>query len=234
MKHLGDMQIASATSNNNHHNNNGNNTNMDLEMFDYKNDNNNHDMSLSLNSSVANRTRRVQERVVLNIYGVGSGGVVNFQPEVVDFGTLLVGNEVSKVIKVVNNSDSTMYFNMESNMPNNVAYKDGTGVLPAFASKRVTVVFTPSVRMYYNVQIMCKLSTASEAAQTGAFGEHTGSLLLWDMEGEQMPQCHVCTLLSLCVWLCVCVCLCLLCVLCMHVSGRCWCVSHTLSERCTL
>jgi hypothetical protein len=73
-----------------------------------------------------------QQRAFINIHGVGSGGILEFEPQVVDFGTLLVGNEVSKVIKLINNSDSTMFFNMQSNMPDNIKFHDGHGVLPAY------------------------------------------------------------------------------------------------------
>lgn len=59
--------------------------------------------------------------------------------QVVDFGTLLVGNEVSRVIKLINNSDSTMFFHMQSNMPNNIKFQDGHGVLPAYRCAAIII-----------------------------------------------------------------------------------------------
>lgn len=132
-----------------------------------------------------------QTRAFINVHGVGSGGVLEFEPQVVDFGTLLVGNEVSKVIKLINNSDSTMFFKMESNMPKNIKFQAGQGVLPAFSTKRITVGFTPAARVYYNVLLHAVLSRASEAAETGTYGGHTGESLMLDLEADQLPQCQV-------------------------------------------
>jgi len=102
-----------------------------------------------------------------------------------------VGNEVSRVIKLINNSDSTMFFDMQSNMPDNINFQDGHGVLPAYSTKRVTVGFTPAARVYYNVLLHAILSRASEAAETGTYGGHTGEALKLDLEADQMPQCQV-------------------------------------------
>ena len=48
----------------------------------------------------------------------------------IDFGTLLVGSEVQRVLLLVNGSECSMYYKMESSMPHNVTYKDGEGAQP--------------------------------------------------------------------------------------------------------
>jgi hypothetical protein len=54
------------------------------------------------------------------------------------------------VIKLINQSDCTMYHNIVSSMPDNLKYKDGEGFISALSTKRVTICFTPDVRKYYN------------------------------------------------------------------------------------
>lgn len=54
------------------------------------------------------------QRAVLSVHGAGTGGLVRFEPEVVDFGTLLVGSEVRRVLLLVNDSDCCMFYRMES------------------------------------------------------------------------------------------------------------------------
>ena len=85
-------------------------------------------------------------------------------------------------------------------MPENVSYEDGNGLLPAFASRRVTLRFTPASRLYYNVYLTCRLYASSEALETGDFGpEHTGAALVADaaaaaadaLGGDGPPTCHV-------------------------------------------
>ena len=85
-------------------------------------------------------------------------------------------------------------------MPENVSYDDGEGILPAFASRRVTLRFTPASRLYYNVYLTCRLRVGSEALETGDFGpDHTGAGLTLAsaaeavdaLGGDSPPTCHV-------------------------------------------
>lgn len=155
----------------------------------------NFELSQTMNSveHAAGRSMRSkrQQKMYLNVYGTGSGGGVLFEPEIIDFGTLVVGSEVTRVIKLINRSEVTMYHDMLSSMPNNLSYKDGKGYLAAHSTKRVTICFTPESRMYYNVTISCKLTTGSEAMETKVPGTNAGSQLLLLDELDQLPQCNV-------------------------------------------
>mmetsp|Transcript_9855 Transcript_9855/g.22507 ORF Transcript_9855/g.22507 Transcript_9855/m.22507 type:complete len:1836 (-) Transcript_9855:105-5612(-) len=146
----------------------------------------------SLSPRQQRRSLPSKQTVHLNVYGMGTVGAVTFEPETVDFGTLVVGTQVSRVIKLVNHSDCTMYHNIVSSMEKNLEYKDGKGFISAFSTKRVTICFTPSERKYYNVTITCRLSTSSESLVTGDHGSNrTGIQLLQALEFEDAPQCQV-------------------------------------------
>jgi len=149
------------------------------------------DMAETMNLTYGTLTKKPQT-VWLNIYGAGSGGAVKFEPDIIDFNELVVGTEVTQVIKLVNQSDVTMYHDIVSSMPDNLHYKDGQGFISANSVKRVTICFTPDQRKYYNVTISCKLSTGSEAKSTLDQGpNHTGMQLLMDAPLEELPECQV-------------------------------------------
>ena len=149
------------------------------------------DMAETMNLTYGTLTKKPQT-VWLNIYGAGSGGAVKFEPDIIDFNELVVGTEVTQVIKLVNQSDVTMYHDIVSSMPDNLHYKDGQGFISANSVKRVTICFTPDQRKYYNVTISCKLSTGSEANSTLDQGpNHTGMQLLMDAPLEELPECQV-------------------------------------------
>jgi hypothetical protein len=110
------------------------------------------DMAETMSSTYGALTKKVQT-IWLNIYGTGSGGAVKFEPDIIDFGELVVGTEVTQVIKLINQSDCTMYHDIVSSMPHNLQYKDGKGFISAFSTKRVTICFTPDERKYYNAAL---------------------------------------------------------------------------------
>jgi cilia- and flagella-associated protein 65 len=149
------------------------------------------ELAETMSSTYGALTKKAQT-IWLNIYGTGSGGAVTFEPAIIDFNELVVGTEVTQVIKLINRSDCTMYHNIVSSMPNNLNYKDGEGCIAGNSTKRVTICFTPSERKYYNVQITCKLSTGSEALSTLDKGpNHTGIQLLQQIPLEEEPDCQV-------------------------------------------
>jgi hypothetical protein len=65
-------------------------------------------------SSTLAAPEAILQRAVLSVHGAGTGGLVRFEPEVVDFGTLLVGSEVRRVLFLINDSDCCMFYRMDS------------------------------------------------------------------------------------------------------------------------
>jgi hypothetical protein len=45
------------------------------------------------------------QTIWLNLYGTGSGGALRFEPDIIDFGELVVGTEVTQVRKRGNEFD---------------------------------------------------------------------------------------------------------------------------------
>lgn len=153
------------------------------------------EMAEMMSSQTYDQLTAKAQNIWLNIYGTGSGGAVYFEPEIIDFNNLVVGTEVTQVIKLINKSNCTMYHDIVSSMPGNLKYKDGEGFIAGMSTKRVTICFTPDERKYYNVTISCKLFTGAEADRTRDFGpNHTGAQLQphsgWT-QLEDEPECQV-------------------------------------------
>ena len=115
----------------------------------------------------------------LLLVGEGGEGAVLFEPPCVDFGTVLVATETSKIVQLVNSADCDLRYEIFAgstegagrNTPNGCSggvhaplqFSHPAGVLHARSAKKIRLTFQPPVRGSFSFRVFCQFTAAPES-----------------------------------------------------------------------
>ena len=125
--------------------------------------------------------RRPLAKHALLLVGQGAEGAVSFEPPHVDFGTVLVATETSKIVQLVNSADCDLRYEIFANSTADAGVAKGrgpcenhaslhfshpAGILHARSAKKIRLTFQPPIRGSFSFRVVCQFSTAEPPCGT--------------------------------------------------------------------